>query len=267
MRYCSSRGVWVCVVFALALACGCGGGMPESGGQLFDGVVTDSGGRSLGGVAVTLLETGESVETDEAGQFSIQSDPVAGPVEFLLESQSVIGRSVTKDIPEDRGRAPSVCAFRGGGRAPDRMLSRRSRFKSGDQPPSRPARRQVQLRLRVRRRFPLHHRQLGCRRRLFPRSERHRVRLRRRRMMIPMMTMMRTMMIMTISSRRRHQQRSNRARLRHAPRVRETPSLRRGLSKRSQAGLSRFVGWCFSSLLTRSTAEKTESKRHLLHFP
>lgn len=83
---------------------GCGGGTRGSGGQLFEGVVSDSSSRSLSGVSVTILLTGDSAVTDENGSFVIATADVSGGVEFLLESPQFSGKVVTQNIPADAAR-------------------------------------------------------------------------------------------------------------------------------------------------------------------
>lgn len=83
---------------------GCGGGTRGSGGQLFEGVVSDSNARSLSGVSVTILSTGDSSITDNNGAFTISTNDVSGGVEFLLEAQQFSGRVITQEVPQDATR-------------------------------------------------------------------------------------------------------------------------------------------------------------------
>jgi len=83
---------------------GCGGGTRGSGGQLFDGVVSDSDFRALPGVSVTILTTGDSAITASDGPFSIATSTTSDTVEFLLESEQFSGRSATKVVPGNAKR-------------------------------------------------------------------------------------------------------------------------------------------------------------------
>lgn len=83
---------------------GCGGGTRGSGGQLFDGVVSDSDFKALPGVSVTILSTGDSAITASDGTFSIETSTTSDTVEFLLESEQFSGRSATKIVPANAKR-------------------------------------------------------------------------------------------------------------------------------------------------------------------
>ncbi len=85
----------VCVVF------GCGGGTRGSGGQLFDGFVSDVNGKALIQVNVTITATGDSATTDDNGRFSITTDDLSGGVEFLLEASTFSGTVISQEIPAD----------------------------------------------------------------------------------------------------------------------------------------------------------------------
>jgi hypothetical protein len=96
--------VAIILSFSLLWGGGCGGGTRGSGGQFFEGLVSDSNSRSLSGVTVTIFATGDSAVTDENGSFEIQTTSVSGAVEFLLESGSFSGKVATENVPQDAKR-------------------------------------------------------------------------------------------------------------------------------------------------------------------
>ena len=81
---------------------GCGGGTRGSGGeQVYYGFVQSGGGQRLTDVSVTILQTGDTSITNNNGEFNLVTIPVAGTVDFILESKKFSGRSSSKGIPQD----------------------------------------------------------------------------------------------------------------------------------------------------------------------
>ena len=83
---------------------GCGGGTRGSGGQLFEGVVFDSESRTLAGVSITILSTGDSAISAADGSFSIETAGVTERVEFLLESQEFSAQTPARVVPANARR-------------------------------------------------------------------------------------------------------------------------------------------------------------------
>lgn len=91
----------------LVLGAGCGGGSsgtgfgPPSGGKSskFTGIVIDQNGRELSFTQVTLLNTNESVTSDEAGVFELETDFPGG--EATLEIQPNNEASASVVVPNE----------------------------------------------------------------------------------------------------------------------------------------------------------------------
>jgi hypothetical protein len=137
------RTVLACALCVLVLFIGgCGGGTRGSGGQFYDGFVGDGTGKALPNVRVTLLASGDSAISDSRGLFSIQTDPLFGPLEVLLERDDLQASTTTTPVPVDAKRIRLTITVSGGERpqvsASIQVVERRRDESQSEAKPDRP---------------------------------------------------------------------------------------------------------------------------------
>lgn len=85
--------------------CACGGGTTGTGtySRSFSGTLQDTEGKPLSNFQVTILETGDSVETDSEGKFLIDSILDNRRATFLVEGETLNNQVEISDLPEEEG--------------------------------------------------------------------------------------------------------------------------------------------------------------------
>ena len=95
------RFYFLCVLFLLNA---CGGGSRGTGDLTVSGTTFSNTGAPIANATVTISATGESVVTDERGQFLIKTEPFAGDVEFVIQAQgkefTSRGGSINEEVEE-----------------------------------------------------------------------------------------------------------------------------------------------------------------------
>ena len=86
------------ILLILLVAIGCGGGSKGTGGQGFDGTVVSRQSQPLSGVAVTLLESGDSDVTDSDGRFDIYTEPLSGAVNVDVDTGTFRGQVLIGEV-------------------------------------------------------------------------------------------------------------------------------------------------------------------------
>lgn len=82
----------LCVSCILLIPLGCGGGTSGSGLQTISGNITSTLGAKLGGVQVTVENTGDTGVSNAKGQFEVTTDSGDTQLDLLLESPKFISR-------------------------------------------------------------------------------------------------------------------------------------------------------------------------------
>jgi hypothetical protein len=95
------------LVASCSVMFGCQGGGTDGTGigkTLIRGDVTGTAGDKLPGVMLTILETGDSTETDEQGKFLLETEQVADTITFAM-TRSDFAATAVLDVPEN---APDI---------------------------------------------------------------------------------------------------------------------------------------------------------------
>ena len=88
------------IVILVTMFLGCGGGTSGTGGMTVEGSVQSFQGKSLAGVSVIVLESGDSSVTDTNGLFSIPTTR-RDTLTLSIESSRAIASTQVTEIPED----------------------------------------------------------------------------------------------------------------------------------------------------------------------
>lgn len=98
MKRCLVICVWVACVFGLLSSCG--GGSAGTGSQTYTGTVVNRNLEVLPNAEVLLVANGALSVTNQAGEFSISTDPIAGDVQFQVTAGEKSSLVLVQGVPE-----------------------------------------------------------------------------------------------------------------------------------------------------------------------
>jgi hypothetical protein len=86
----------------LIIGCSSGGGSSGTGGLRIQGVVVDpQTSKPISKTSVSISQTGDTATTDQNGNFVIDTDPLSGDIELIVENNTATSRTSLKNIPAE----------------------------------------------------------------------------------------------------------------------------------------------------------------------